>query len=100
MKRFLSDVSDTIDAFEAGIVLVLGTLLGLALVFGVPGFIAWTLIREGRPVVGGLVAAMLALAIFGVVRDLRAQRISWLSAVLAALWTICVAYVGIRMVIA
>jgi hypothetical protein len=98
--RFLSNVSDTLDAFEAGIILVLGTLLGTALVVGVPGMLAWTLMRDGRPVLGGLVAALLALATFGVVRDVRARRMSWLSAVLAALWTLCVAFVVVRMVLA
>jgi|SRR5215207_7369891 len=98
--RFLSNVSDTVDAVEVGIVFLLGTLLGVALVLGVPGLVAWTLIRGGRPLLGSLVAALLGLAIVGVVRDLRARRMSWLSAVLAALWTLCVAYVGIRMVIA
>ena len=99
-RRFLSNVSDTLDAFEAGIILVLGTLLVAALIFGVPGWMAWTLIHGGRPVLGGLFAALLALTIFGVARDLRARRMSWLSAVLAALWTLCVGYVGVRMVLA
>ena len=98
--RFLSNVSDTFDGIEVGIVFLLGTLLGAALVVGVPVWMAWTLIRGGRPVLGGLFAALLALTILGVVRDLRARRMSWLSAVLAALWTLCVGYVGVRMMLA
>ena len=98
--RLLSNVSDAFDAIQAAIIFLLGTLLVAFLVVGVPALAAWTLVREGRLVLGGLFASLVVLTIFGVVRDLRAWRLSWLSAVLAALWAICVAYVGFRMLIA
>jgi len=94
--RTLSDASDVL---EAGFMLAFAALLGATLVLGVPGVLAWMLIREGRPVFGWLVAALLALLIVGAAWDLRARRISWPSAGLAAIWTLSVAYVGLRMLI-
>jgi hypothetical protein len=98
--RFFGDVSDTISGCVLAIIVLLGTLLCAALVVAAPGMIAWALIREGRTALGGLVAALMAVTIFGVVQDFRRQRMSWVTATLAAIWTLCVVYVAARMLIA
>jgi len=63
-----------------GLVVLFAAALFVALVLGVPGSLAWTLYQEGRVLLAGLVAALPMLAVLGVARDLRAGRLSWLSA--------------------
>ena len=87
------------DGAESGTVLVLGTVLAVGLLVGVPATVAWTLYHEARPAAASLIVAILALAILNVVRDVRARRWGWTSTLLAASWILCLAYAGIRMVI-
>ena len=87
------------DVLEAGLVILLGAALFAGLTLGVPGMIVWTLYSEGQVVSAVLVAVLLLLGILTVARDLKARRVSWLSAVLVALWIICTAFVAIRVIL-
>ena len=83
--KILRAVGNLLDGAEAGIIVLFGTALCLALAVGVPAFLIWTLFQEGRVLIGSLMVALLALAALGAYRDLSARRWTWLSAGLAAL---------------
>jgi len=93
--KLLKTLSDLADGAEAGVILLAGTGLALALLIGVPGWLTWTLFQEGRVILGSLVLILFALTALGVLGDLRAGRWTWLSTGLAAVWALCTAFVGV-----
>src|SRR5919107_1349661 len=97
--KLLRNVSAILEGAELSLVVLFAAALFVGLVFGVPGSVAWELYQEGRVVLAGLIAAVPVLAILGVARDLRAGRLSWLSAELAALGSLCLGYVLVRFVL-
>src|SRR5215203_3434729 len=97
--RLLSRVGDVLEALEVSVILLLGTALCAGLVVGIPVVLVWELFTHGRPLLAGLVVALVVLMAISVARDLRARRLSWVSAGLAALWILCTGYVGIRLLL-
>jgi len=87
--KLLRNVSAFLEGAELGLVVLFAAALFVALVLGVPGSLAWTLYQEGRVLLAGLVAALPMLAVLGVARDLRAGRLSWLSAGLVGDGGVC-----------
>ena|SRR5215475_11286864 len=97
--RILRRLNDVVEVVEAGIALTLAASLAAALLLVVPALVAWTLFRQGRFVLAGCIVTLLGLTLLTVIRDIRLRRASWVSAGLAALWILCTAYIGLRLII-
>lgn len=97
--RILRILGDVFDVVEAGIALTVGTALAVGLLVVAPAVLAWTLFQQGRFVLTGFIVTLFGLTLVTTIRDVRARRVSWVSAGLAALWTLCTAYAGLRLLI-